>query len=103
MNTPWGKSDYQKKYGDGIVFHGTSSHGGFHVSKEQLQVMQAPIFDETLRNPRFAKQCTRGWFEEDCYANFVVVSFPELFTIEQVREAQAAIKGWYPKVWEKLS
>lgn len=103
MHTPWGKSDYQKDYGNGIVFYGTPSHGGFHVPKEELETMQSPIFDETLRNPHFAKQCASGWFEEDCDANFVVVSFPELFTSDQVKDAQAAIKAWYPKVWEKLS
>jgi hypothetical protein len=104
MNTPWGKSDYEKNYGqDGIKFYGTPSHGGFWVPAHCRRDMQVPIFDESLRNPRFAKQCADGWFEEDCDFNFVIVSFPELFTADEIKASQNAIKAWYPKVWEKLS
>lgn len=103
MNTPWGKSDFQKTYDNGIVFHQTPSHGGFYVPKEELETMQSPIFDDTLRTPYFANQCARGWFEEDCDAHFVIISFPELFTNEEVKNAQTAIQYWYPKVWAKLS
>ena len=31
-HTPWGASQYAETYADGIVRHGTSRHGGFHLS-----------------------------------------------------------------------
>lgn len=102
MQTPWGESDNQKTYVDGIVFYSTPSHGGFYVSPEKLETMKHPIFDSALRAPKFANQCAQGWFEEDCDAYFVVISFPELFTESQVKDAQTVLKNIYPKLWGAL-
>ena len=34
-NTPWGPSQGAVRYGEGVVFHSTSGHGGFHLSAER--------------------------------------------------------------------
>jgi hypothetical protein len=39
-----------------------------------------------------------SWFEEDCAAQCVVVSFPEHFPAEQVERAQAIVDRYVLKV-----
>ena len=51
--TPWGKADHEKVHAEGIVFHGTPSHGGFKLSAERLARMHPALRE------------TDGWFEED--------------------------------------
>lgn len=67
MNTPWGQSDHERILGEGIVFYGTPSHGGFKVQHEQN--MRIPV---ALRNKD-------GWYEEDCDIEILCFVFPELF------------------------
>ena len=44
VHTPWGQSDYSKELADGIVFHGTPSHGGIHLSRQrQSHLLQIRI------------------------------------------------------------
>jgi len=97
-STPWGRSDYEMEYADGVVFFGTPSHGGFRLSKK----MNARI-PEVFRN-------ADGWYEEDCeYAKvsyFLSECFPETFTAHdgEVKNAKAdaerSLKSWNYKQWE---
>ncbi|MDP2119563.1 MAG: hypothetical protein Q8K28_06640 [Hoeflea sp.] len=50
-STPWGASQHATIYANGIVFHTTSGHGGFHLSAARnVKVLS------TLRN-------ASGWYE----------------------------------------
>ena len=91
--TPWGKSDSKKIITRGIVFYGTPSHGGYHVSKKLLQTMPKAFVDHN--------DLTRhGWFEEDCLWSFVALSFP-LFFEKDLQLAHSTCKNWYPLEYEK--
>ena len=35
IHTPWGAADYEKIYAEGVIFHGTPSHGGFRLDAER--------------------------------------------------------------------
>ena len=89
--TPWGKADYEKAYAEGIVFHGTPSHGGFKLSAERL-VRMHPALRET-----------DGWFEEDFDWAKVALAFPECFTDEQHEAAIRALKDWCPDEYEVVT
>lgn len=89
MQTPWGKSEHQKDFADGITFHTTACHGGFKLDRNRNA--QVPV---VFRNPG-------GWYEEDCEANKVVICFPQHFKPEEVESAHKSVKNWFPDEYEK--
>ena len=90
MNTPWGTSQSATKYGDGITFYETASHGGFHVRENRNAAMP-----DALRQDD-------GWYEEDCEACKVILAFPLHFSPKQVDGAQDTLKNWYPALYEQF-
>lgn len=89
MKTPWGKSEQQAHRADGIVFHTTACHGGFKLDRKRNA--QVPV---VFRN-------SGGWYEEDCEAAKVIISFPQYFTPETVEKAHKAVKNYFPDEYEK--
>lgn len=84
MHTPWGVSDYRKEYAPGVVFYGTPSHGGFKLSPERNSQIRAEWRIDNYPWP--------GWYEEDCDANYVAATFPELFPhVDQAEVAEAIV------------
>lgn len=86
-STPWGTSDYSKKIARGVVFYGTPSHGGYHLSP----TMNAKV-PGALRNPK-------GWYEEDCDWAIVAYVFPELFPDVGAGKAEAMVKDQNPEAY----
>jgi len=86
METPWGESDSESRFADGITFYTTPSHGGFLLSHERRQQMP-----ETYR--KRATFAGDNWYEEDCDAALVIASFPEFFTYEQVLAAKGRVNN----------
>ncbi|CAN7702391.1 hypothetical protein N7E70_030745 (plasmid) [Aminobacter sp. NyZ550] len=89
-HTPWGPSQGATVYADGIAFHSTAGHGGFHLSAE--------------RNARVHPllRTSDGFYEEDeCWA-IVAITFPELFTAFERRAAERTIKDSFPDAWETI-
>lgn len=58
--TPWGMADSKTEYVPNIVFYGTPSHGGFHITGGLNKKIPKPF-----RN-------VGGWYEEDAAGNFVM-------------------------------
>jgi len=83
MTTPWGQSDHQKKYAEGVIFYSTPGHGGFKLSPERNEKIPPK-----LRN-------SDGWYEEDCEASIVITAFPEMFTEKDHEYAAKSLKHWY--------
>lgn len=52
-STPWGPSRGAVRYGEGVVLHSTSGHGGFHLSAERNAKVHHLLRDAD------------GWYEED--------------------------------------
>ena len=74
MNTPWGQAQtIETEAGPGLQFVSTSSHGGYHLSRDRAQVLR-----ETW--PGFRSWTgSDEWLEEDCDAAAAVLLWPELF------------------------
>lgn len=89
-NTPWGMSQSVSRFGLGVNFYSTARHGGFHVS-EKINLM----INRTWRNDN-------GWYEEDCEASIVILTFSNRFTPEQVTRAHESAKNWYPHAYETV-
>ena len=73
--TPWGPADHAEPLGvSGIVFYSTPGHGGYWVPARLLAQIPAPW-------RAYAKQWSGSeqWYEEDCAAYAVMLSFPHLF------------------------
>jgi hypothetical protein len=61
MMTPWGKADYEREVGFGIICVETPSHGGYYVPGEQLH--RIPLAHQA-RAQKWSG--SRNWYEEDC-------------------------------------
>ena len=89
-NTPWGASQGTTIYADGVVFHNTAGHGGFHLSDDRNGQIH-----QTLR-------ADGGWYEEDeCWA-IVAIHFPHLFTSFERRCAERTLKDSWPDAFERI-
>ena len=93
MQTPWGMADYVERLSDAVAFCGTPSHGGFYVSNTVIDRIPKPWREYAKRSSG-----SEQWFEEDCAAIAVVISFPELFSTSQVEAAQSMAKQCLPKL-----
>lgn len=102
--TPWGPAHHSTPYANGgIVFHSTSSHGGFY-----LDPTHNGIFQEKL--PTFKPFGGRTfWYEEDCDALAVVVVFSDLFEPVTVANAIRGVRSFaragssYPEHWKDVA
>ncbi len=90
MRTPWGPSQSQRTLGEGVVLVSTAGHGGIHLDADRNRLVH-PAWREA-----------NGWYEEDCDWAIVAVTFPNLFTEEQVLDAHRSAKDWHPDAYEKV-
>ena len=89
MYTPWGKSDYMEKVVRGIIWYGTPSHGGLHVSpKVNAQIHKAWRHAD-------------GWYEEDLAWAIVAFHFPNLFP--NYLPALSILMDWYPDEYMQVT
>lgn len=88
--TPWGASQGATHYGEGVVFHATASHGGFHLSE-----VRNTLVDHRLRRHN-------GWYEEDAEWAIVALTFPDLFTNLERRSADQTVRDSWPDAWEAI-
>lgn len=73
MYTPWGWSQHQTHRAEGVVFHSTSGHGGYHLSNERADEFYKAI-------PEFKTFCGMpNWFEEHCDADAIVLVFAKYY------------------------
>lgn len=89
--TPWGASQGATHYGEGVTFHSTASHGGFHLSDER----------NTLVDHRLSRH--KGWYEEDTEWAIVALTFPDLFTDLERRSADQTVRDSWPDAWEAFT
>lgn len=89
VRSPWGPVQSVKNIGPGIDFVSTASHGG--IKLDRLRNFKMP---EAFR-------LKGGWYEEDCEASLVIITFPECFDAEIVVHAQATVKNFFPEQYEK--
>lgn len=71
IETPWGRSDTVSNWGPGLDFFTTPSHGGFRLSVERWEELNASFAFKSWAGP--------FWLEEDEDANLAVIRWPELF------------------------
>jgi hypothetical protein len=93
LDTPWGRADSATDLGLGIMSVSTPSHGGIFVPEEQLPNIPAHA-------RAWARKWTRSeqWYEEDCCWSAVAVTFPVLFTTEELHVARRIFSQYCPPV-----
>lgn len=96
-DTPWGSAQSAMYFAEGVIFYGTASHGGFHLSKSVLK--RVPLY---LRIADKYADGMAGWYEEDCASAIVVICFPELFKRDWRDNAVRTMQSTYPKQWEEF-
>ena len=89
---PWGRIQDEEIIAPGIVYVSTASHGGIWVAPELLGRVKQEMQDYAAYWSGSSQ-----WFEEDCAAQCVVVSFPEYFPAEQVASAWDVVKRYVTK------
>jgi hypothetical protein len=90
-STPWGVAQCSDIYAEGVVFHSTASHGGFHLDEERNALVA------------LAYRNVGGWYEEDCEWAKVAASFPHLFTAYERRCADATLRNYEPDAYERIN
>lgn len=91
-SSPWGIIQDSEEIAEGIIYVSTASHGGIWVAPELLSRITAEMKDYAAYWSGSSQ-----WFEEDCAAQCVVVSFPEHFEADQVERAWAVVKRYVTK------
>jgi hypothetical protein len=89
-STPWGPSQGAECYAEGVVFHSTSGHGGFHLSAD-CNAQVHPLLREA-----------GGWYEEDAAWAAVATAWPDLFTGLERRQAEETLRHSWPDAWETI-
>lgn len=89
-STPWGSSQLATIYAEGMVSHATAGHGGFHLSAERNARVHPMLRNDT------------PWYEEDVEWAIVALTFPELFTTYERKNANEAIRNSWPDAWEEF-
>jgi hypothetical protein len=90
VNTPWGPSQGATVYAEGVLFHSTASHGGFHLTPRRNCCIHP-----ALHRPK-------GFYEEDAEWAAVAQGFPDLFTTRERRQADETIRNHWPEAWERI-
>jgi uncharacterized protein DUF7007 len=88
-STPWGLAHSTRVIAEGIVFHSTSSHGGFELSEQRLAAMPPAL--AAIRP--FAGE---GWYEEDCDWAILAIAFPQYFPPQDVWAATRTVRRCHP-------
>ena len=96
MKTPWGESQHEQRFAEGIGFVSTAGHGGILLSQERLAAMPKSLRDV----PPFGMY-PRKWFEEDCEVALVALAFPEdLAHVCDPEMARLTVLRTYPEAYE---
>jgi hypothetical protein len=85
-STPWGEPQTSHEIAAGIVFYSTARHGGYHLSPERF---------DTFRQffPEYVLWAGDPWFEEDCDAALVTLTFAAEFSNEHVFFAEQSVRA----------
>ena len=89
-NTPWGPSQGAVRYAEGLVFHSTSGHGGFHLSADRNARVHPLMRD------------AGGYYEEDAAWAAVATAWPNLVTRLERRQAEETLRHSWPDAWEAI-
>lgn len=88
--TPWGTSQGATRYAEGILFHSTAGHGGFHLTPERNAGIHPAL------------RAVDGYYEEDYDWAAVAQAFPDLSTDFEKASAERTIRDWMPDAWEAI-
>ena len=86
----WGPSQGAVRYSEGVVFHSTSGHGGFHLTADRNAQVHRLLRD------------AGGWYEEDAAWAAVATAWPDLFTGLERRQAEETLRHSWPDAWEAI-
>jgi hypothetical protein len=95
--TPWGSADSATHYGAGVILYSTPSHGGFWLSEARRAALCPEV--RAFVSPYHKSP---GWFEEDCEWALVALSFPFLFTADELATARRTAASCYPELFKAL-
>jgi hypothetical protein len=88
--TPWGLAQIAEKYGEGIVYYSTASHGGFHLDDARNASVHS-----LYRN-------SGGWYEQDCEWAKIAHAFPERFTAFERLSTDRTLQNVVPDAYEAI-
>lgn len=83
-STPWGPSQTSREVAPGICFYSTARHGGYHLSLDRFDIFRQCF-------PDYKLWAGDQWFEEDCDAALVTITFAEAYSDESVFFAEQSI------------
>ena len=105
-STPWGPPQTTREIAPGICFYSTASHGGYHLSLDRFATFRQFF-------PDYKLWAGDPWFEEDCDAALVTITFAQEFSDQAVFFAEQSIRacvqnekssnGKWHQVWANIT
>lgn len=96
MITPWGDATYSRTIAPGITWYDTPGHGGYLLSPARRAAMPEPVRD-------FQTFAGGDWYEEDCDAALVVLSFPDVYPVPARELAREFVASWRPELLPEVA
>jgi hypothetical protein len=91
-STPWGPSDQSHKYAPGIILYQGTRGTGFRISEKKFNRI----------SPKLRKLAvSKGWIPEQ-NKEAVVLSFPHLFSSDEIKMARTNLRRKYPQIYKSL-
>src|ERR1043165_8377945 len=84
--TPWGQPDTTREVAPGICFYSPPRRGGYYLTPDRSQTFRAFF-------PDFRLFAGDPWFEEDCDAALVILTFATEFSDQDVFLAEQSIRA----------
>jgi hypothetical protein len=85
-STPWGPSQMSREVAPGICFYSTASHGGYYLSPDRFTTFRQCF-------PDYKLWAGDPWFEEDCDAALVTITFADEYSDQSVFFAEQSIRA----------
>jgi len=85
-STPWGPSQTSRELAPGICFYSTVSHGGYYLSPDRFAIFRHCF-------PNYKLWAGDPWFEEDCDAALVTITFAKEYSDQSVFFAEQSIRA----------
>ena len=85
-STPWGPPQTTREIAPGICFYSTASHGGYSLALDRFATFRQFF-------PDYKLWAGDQWFEEDCDAALVTITFGQEFSDQAVFFAEQSIRA----------
>ena len=95
IRTPWGIADHAEQVAKGIWWVSTPSHGGYWLSEDRARIVLPSLRRWADSWAHGVNRYSGEWWEEDCCAAAVVLTWQRLFPENRVELARDILNSTF--------